>query len=223
MAAMSPHPGVATLRSVLPCFALATALAASSASGQGMPADPSPPPPAAAPAAKTVAVRLETALGAIDLEIDLAHAPLSAANFLRYVDAGRYDGGRFHRTVRPDTEVRQDIPIAVVQAGVAPGHEAEDFPPIPLERTRDTGLRHLTGSVSMARGTPDSASSDFFICLTDLPALDFGGARNPDGQGFAVFARVTDGLEVVRRIQAAPATGQSLTPPVPIVRAFRLP
>ena len=159
----------------------------------------------------------------IDLEIDLAHAPLSAANFLRYVDGGRYDGGRFHRTVRPDTETRPDVPIEVVQAGVAPAREAEDFAPVPLERTRDTGLRHLAGTLSMARGAPDSATSDFFICLEDLPVLDFGGARNPDGQGFAAFGRVTSGLDVVRKIQAAPASGQSLTPPVAIVRAFRRP
>lgn len=180
-------------------------------------------PPAGAPAPSPVHVRLTTDLGDIDLEIDLARAPATAANFLRYVDAGRYDGGRFHRTVRPDTETRPDVPIEVVQAGVAPQREAEDFPPVPLERTRDTGLRHLAGTLSMARGAPDSATSDFFICLTDLPALDFGGARNPDGQGFAAFGRVTGGLDVVRKIQAAPASGQSLTPPVAIVRAFRKP
>lgn len=170
-----------------------------------------------------VAVRLETPMGNIDLEIDLARAPVSAANFLRYVDAGRYDGGRFHRTVRRDTEVRPEVPIEVVQAGVAPQSEAGDFAPIPLERTRDTGLGHLAGTVSMARGTPDSATSDFFICLADLPALDFGGARNPDGQGFAAFGRVVSGLDVVRRIQAAPASGQALTPPIAILRAVRLP
>lgn len=189
-------------------------------------AQASPPALPAPPAPESVApvvVRLETALGVIDLEIDLAHAPLSAANFLRYVDGGRYDGGRFHRTVRPDTETRPDVPIEVVQARVAPAREAEDFAPVPLERTRDTGLRHLAGTLSMARGTPDSATSDFFICLEDLPVLDFGGARNPDGQGFAAFGRVTSGLEVVRQIQAAPAEGQSLTPPVAIVRALRRP
>lgn len=180
---------------------------------------------AAAPATEPgapVVVRLETDLGAIDLEIDVAHAPVSAANFLRYVDAGHYDGGRFHRTVRPDNETRPEVPIEVVQAGVAPGQAAGDAAPIALERTRDSGLRHLAGTLSMARDTPDSATSDFFICLTDLPVLDFGGARNPDGQGFAAFGRVTSGLEVVRRIQAAPASGQSLTPPVAIRRATRL-
>lgn len=168
-------------------------------------------------------VRLETELGAIDLEIDLAHAPLSAANFLRYVDGGHYELGRFHRTVRPDNESRPDVPIAVVQAGIAPAREAEGFAPVPLERTRDTGLRHLAGTLSMARDGPDSATSDFFICLTDLPALDFGGARNPDGQGFAAFGRVSSGLDVVRKIQAAKAEGQTLTPPIVILHARRLP
>ena len=168
-------------------------------------------------------MRFETELGAIDVAIDLAHAPLSAANFLRYVDAGRYDGGRFHRTVRPDTEVRPDVAIEVVQAGVDPAREAEDFPPVALERTRDTGLRHLAGTLSMARGAADSATSDFFLCLSDLPALDYGGARNPDGQGFAAFGQVTSGLDVARKIQAAPASGQTLTPPIGIRRAYRLP
>lgn len=218
-----PAPAVAILlRSLL--LSAAVVLPAAAAQGPAASASPATVAPAAAvPSLAPVAVRLETALGDIDLEIDVAHAPLSAANFLRYVDGGRYDGGRFHRTVRPDTETRPDVPIEVVQAGVAPQREAEDFPPVPLERTRDTGLRHLAGTLSMARGAPDSATSDFFICLTDLPALDFGGARNPDGQGFAAFGRVTNGLEVVRKIQAAPAAGQSLTPPVAIVRAFRRP
>ena len=169
--------------------------------GLGVPLPAQTSAPASTPAAELAApvvVRLETELGAIDLEIDLVHAPRSAANFLHYVDAGRYDGGRFHRTVRADNETRPDVPIEVVQAGVAPGHEAGDPPPIALERTRDTGLRHLAGTISMARDTPDSATSDFFVCLTDLPALDFGGARNPDGQGFAAFGRVTRGLEVLR-------------------------
>lgn len=206
---MNPSPVVALLRTLLLSATLLAPAAAQETS-----ANPAPQP---------VAVRLETAMGPIDLEIDVAQAPVSAANFLRYVDAGRYTGGRFHRTVRPDTESRRDAPIEVVQAGLAPERAAGDFPPIPLERTRDTGLRHLAGTVSMARSTPDSATSDFFICLADLPALDFGGARNPDGQGFAAFGRVTAGLDVVRKIQAAPADGQSLEPPVVILRAVRLP
>ena len=179
---------------------------------------PAPTTPAAA-----VVVRLTTALGEIDLSIDSQHAPVSAANFLRYVDAGFYDGGRFHRTVRPDTETRKDVPIEVVQAGAAPEREKDGFPPITLERTTTTGLKHRDGTLSMARAEPDTATSDFFICIGDQPLLDFGGARNSDGQGFAAFGEVVRGMDIVRRIQAAPAQGQALTPPVQILSARRLP
>ncbi len=164
-------------------------------------------------------VRLETELGAIELELDRARAPRTTANFLRYVEAGRYDGGRFHRTVRADNQPDDRVRIAVVQAGVDPAKEAEDFPPIALERTRDTGLRHRAGTLSMARARPDTATSDFFVCLDDEPELDSGGRRNPDGQGFAAFGRVIAGMDVVRRIHASPAKGQALDPPVRILRA----
>ena len=208
--------GSGSHRAVL-LFAL---LAATSASVS--PAAAAEPAPAATPAAP-VLVRLTTDLGAIDLEIDVARAPATAANFLRYVDAGRYDGGRFHRTVRPDTETRKDFPIEVVQAGVAPGQEDLDFPPVALERTNATGLRHVDGALSMARGGPDTATSDFFLCVGDQPALDFGGQRNPDGQGFAAFGRVVAGMDVMKKIQQSPAQGQSLAPPIVIRSARRLP
>jgi peptidyl-prolyl cis-trans isomerase A (cyclophilin A) len=96
-------------------------------------------------------------MGEIDVEVDLADVPATSANFLRCVEEGRYDGGRFHRSVRPDTELRRDVPIEVIQAGTAAG-EKDDVPPIPLERTSVTGLRHVDGAVSMARGEPDSAT-----------------------------------------------------------------
>jgi peptidyl-prolyl cis-trans isomerase A (cyclophilin A) len=94
---------------------------------------------------------------------------------------------------------------------------------IPLEPTSITSLQHLNGTVSMARAEPDSATSDFFICIGDQPELDFGGRRNPDGQGFAAFGHVVEGMDVVLRIQAAAADRQSLTPPVRILEVRRLP
>src|SRR4029077_11970565 len=100
------------------------------------------------------------------------------------------------------------VKIEVIQAGVNPAKAKEDFAPIKLERTRDTGLRHQDGTLSMARDGPDTATADFFVCIGAQPELDFGGQRNPDGQGFAAFGRVTKGLEIVKRTQAAPADGQ---------------
>lgn len=178
---------------------------------------------APAPASPVVVV-LETTMGAIAIEVSVAKAPVTAANFLRYVDAGLYDAGRFHRTVRPETETNKEHPIEVVQATRARRTpETPGFPPIPLERTSVTGLTHVDGAVSMARAGVDTGSADFFICIGAQPLLDFGGARNADGQGFAVFGRVISGMDVVKKIQAAPVrTGtQTLEPPIAILRAAR--
>lgn len=174
-----------------------------------------------------VTVVFETTMGPIVIEVNVAKAPVTSANFLRYVDEGWYNEGRFHRAVRPETETNTTHPIQVIQASrrrTARG-EGPTWPPVVLERTRDTGLTHVDGAVSMARvaGRPDSAASDFFIALGPQPSLDFGGARNDDGQGFAVFGRVVAGMDVVRKIQAAPVRPgtQTLEPPVAITRAHR--
>ena len=172
-------------------------------------------------------VVVETELGRFEIELEAVKAPVSVANFLAYVDAGAYDDGFFHRSVRPDTESRTDYPIQVVQASRARGKAGR--PPIALERTNVTGLKHLAGTLSMARSAAaDSASSDFFVCVTDTPELDYGGRRNPDGQGFAAFGRVVSGMDVITKIHGAPinesATGsarQTLTPPIKILKAYR--
>lgn len=173
-----------------------------------------------------ILVRLGTPLGTIDLAIDTKRAPITSANFLKYVDGGFYDGGRFHRATRADnyTPVLPNRPLLeVIQAGIDPARRKEGFGPIPLERTSVTGLKHVVGTVSMAR-TPaaDSATSDFFICLNDQPSLDFGGLRFDDGQGAAAFGRVVAGMDVVRKIQQQPTEKQALTPPVPITKAARV-
>ena len=165
-------------------------------------------------------VRIVSAVGDIDLEIVLDKAPLSAANFLRYVDARLYDGTAFFRTVTMANQPDNKVKIAVIQGGDVPEDKA--FPPIAHETTAVTGLRHLDGAVSMARANPGTASCSFFICLGDQPELDFNGRRNPDGQGFAVFGQVVAGMEVVRRIHASPRDKQSLTPPVIILTIRRL-
>lgn len=173
--------------------------------------------------AAALSVVVETELGAFTLELEADRAPATVANFLRYVDADRYAGGSFFRSVRPDNQKTAAVPIAVIQGGVAEEREAQDFPPIPLERTRDSGLRHGDGTLSMARSGPDTASSSFFICVGDQPELDFGGRRNPDGQGFAAFGRVASGMAVVRKIHAAAAEGERLKPPIRILGVRRAP
>ena len=179
----------------------------------------------AQPATAPVVVVFETTHGAISIEVNVAKAPVTAANFLKYVDAGLYNGGRFHRTVRPDTETRKDVPIEVVQATRAPRTpETPSFKPIPLERTNATGLKHVDGAVSMARSTgTDTAVADFFICIGAQPLLDFGGPRNPDGQGFAVFGRVIAGMDVVKKIHAAPVREgtERIAFPIVILKAAR--
>ena len=174
--------------------------------------------PAGAQAYPRVVIRTE--LGPIEVEIDSIHAPATAANFLRYVDLGFYRFARFHRTVRTDNQPDSKVKIAVIQGGLD-STRVKDFPPIPLERTSKTHLRHRDGTISMARDGPDTATSDFFICIGDQPELDYGGRRNPDGQGFAAFGRVMLGMDLVRKIQAAPAKGQTLTPPVRILAIER--
>ena len=175
-------------------------------------------------AQQPVRVLVRTELGDIVLEVDTKRAPNTAANFLRYVDAGHYDGGTFHRTVKMDNQPDSPVKIEVIQAGVSADRAKDSFLPIPIERTSVTGLRHTNGAISMARGQPDSATSGWFICINDQASLDFGGARNPDGQGFAAFGRVVQGMDVVRKIQQAPNTdAQRLTPPIKILKAARVP
>ncbi len=174
-------------------------------------------------AAKPVRVVLQTEKGEIELELDEARAPTTVRNFLAYVDAGLYEGGVFHRTVKlkPDNQPNNTVKIEVIQGGINPARQSEERAPIALERTSVTGLKHKDGTISMARDTPDSARSDFFICIGDQPELDQGGKRNPDGQGFGAFGRVVKGMDVVRAIQQAPAEGQRLAPAIKILRASR--
>ena len=171
-------------------------------------------------------VVFETEKGTIEMEVD-ARAPATAANFLKYVDGGFYDGGSVNRSVRPDNTVRHDVEIQVIQFQIDSARRREQFPPIALERTSVTGLKHVDGALSMARTGPDTATGSFSIVIGDQPEMDFGGHRNPDGQGFAVFGRVIRGMEVVKAIQASPTGSkgpygtESLDPPIKVLKAYR--
>jgi peptidyl-prolyl cis-trans isomerase A (cyclophilin A) len=158
----------------------------------------------------------KTSLGNIVCEIDTVHAPVTARNFLAHLQNGTFENALFYRVVRPDNQPYSKEKIEVIQGGLYDDKIIDKIKSIPHESTAVTGLKHTNGALSMARNEPGTASTEFFICVGDQPSLDFGGKRNPDGQGFAVFGRVISGMDVVRKIQQMKDTSQYLVEPVKI-------
>jgi peptidyl-prolyl cis-trans isomerase A (cyclophilin A) len=183
-----------------------------------------PPSTAPVPAAAEdlVPVAIDTSAGRIVIALDRGHAPITTANFLHYVDTHRLDGESFYRAMHVGDG-------GLIQGGIT-SDARKLYPPIADEPTSKTGLHNSAGAISMARGAPGSATADFFILLSDMPAFDAGGAGG-DPDGFAAFGYVTDGMDVVRKILAAPVSstkglgpmkGQMLDPTVKIIKAQRL-
>ncbi len=170
-----------------------------------------------------------TELGAIEIEVHSDAAPVSSGDFLMHVDRGLYDGEAFYRVVRADNDPRA-MGMSLIQGGLL--SQEPVTPPIAHERTTDTGLSNVRRTVSIARDAPGTGSAAyFFINIGDNSFLDTGGVRNPDGEGYAGFATVVRGMDVVEAIQARDAGGQSplpvtdnqyLTEPVAIIRAYRV-
>lgn len=173
---------------------------------------------------RVVRTRVETDAGAFVIEVDLGVAPLTVANYLAHVDRGLLDGGAVYRVVTlanqaPETRHK----IEVVQWGMnRPDDQAPPLPPIAHETTRQTGLSHRDGTVSMARAQPGTATAEYFVCIGVQPELDFGGGRNPDGQGFAAFGRVVEGMDKVRAIHARGEADQYLSRPIVVQSVRRL-
>jgi peptidyl-prolyl cis-trans isomerase A (cyclophilin A) len=159
---------------------------------------------------ETPRVLIKTELGDITVDIYEEDAPITAANFLKYVYNNLFDGATFYRVVTMDNQPNNDVKIEVIQGGLDFGESEKRFPSIEHETTVRTRIKHKDGVISMARNKPGSASSEIFICINDQPELDFGGKRNPDRQGFAAFGKVIEGMAVVRKIQQQPADGQML-------------
>jgi len=172
-----------------------------------------------------VLTRVTTTLGDFVIAVDPKVAPVTVANYLAYVDAKDLDGGAVYRVVTLANQPQSKVKIEVVQWGMnQPDEKPPPRPAIVHETTRDTGLRHLDGTVSMARNGPGTATSEFFICIGPQPELDFGGRRNPDGQGFAAFGQVVDGMATVRKLHAqGRPDDQYLKPPIAVTRVRRLP
>ena len=170
-------------------------------------------------------VILTTGDGPITIELANDKAPLTCANFLRYVDARRLDKTRFYRAMKVQAEPLNGL----IQGGVG-GMTVELFPPVAHESTTQTGLRHVDGTISLARNAPGTATCDFFICIGPVPSLDADPTQPGDNLGFAAFGQVTDGMDIVRKILLSPTSptegegvmkGQMLDPTVPIVTARR--
>lgn len=156
--------------------------------------------PASRDAAAAQRAVIVTSLGDITVELAPEAAPVTAANFVRHAQAGVYDGGSFYRSVRPDNDRPEVEPMSLIQGGYGfDGLQGADG--IEHESTEETGLSHTRGAISMGRFEPGTATSEFFIMIADYPGLDAGpGTRNPDEQGYAVFGRVVEGMDVVEAI-----------------------
>lgn len=179
--------------------------------------------PRPAPLGDTVRVTMVTELGPIELELDHAHAPITVENFMRYVDARRFDGMTFYRAMRLKWGGQ---PNGLIQTGLR-GIPTKLFKPIAHEPTSQTGILHKAGTLSMARWAPGTATADFSILLSDLTGLDADPkATDPEGKaGFAAFGHVVSGMDVVRRIWDSPLSatggegplkGQMLEPPIKV-------
>lgn len=165
-------------------------------------------------------VEIQTGLGNIAVEVDVNRAPVSARNFLDYVDGKLFDNTSFYRIVTPENNPEKETKISVVQGGLR-----EDsphlLPPVEHEPTSVTGLSHVDGTVSLSRRQAGTASGAFFICVGHQPSLDFGGGRYDDGLGFAAFGRVTKGMNVVRQIWQQSEDSPYLGHEIRISRVFR--
>ncbi|WP_425996158.1 peptidylprolyl isomerase [Caulobacter sp. DWR1-3-2b1] len=206
-------------------LALAIAFLAKPVLAEAVQAKPEAAPAPAPP--KTIRVDVETGQGKIVIELYVDRAPITTANFLRYVDQKRYDGATFFRASRAPGA----IDYGLIQGGLQ-GDPAKVLKPIAHEPTTRTGIKHTDGVVSIARNAPGTATSDFFICVGDAPYLDADPAAQGDNAGFAAFGKVVEGMDVVRRIINLPTPGvavnpvmkgQILDPPVPILRTRRAP
>lgn len=180
--------------------------------------------PAPAPKPATVQVSLQTSAGPIVLELEKERAPVTTANFLRYVDQKRFDGTAIYRASKTGPG------YGLIQGGVRYDPKRV-LPPIAHEPTTRTGLSHVAGTISMARAAPGTATGDFFIVVGDMPSLDAHPDQPGDNQGFAAFGRVVAGMDIVRGILDAPTSptagegvmkGQILAPPIRIIAARRV-
>lgn len=169
-------------------------------------------------------IKIETQDGDIEVELYPDKAPRTVAAFLSYVDSGFYKNGSFYRVLKEEDQPSNSFKAELIQGGIWQTNYKKgiSLPGIPHEPTNQTGILHKNGTISLARTTPGSANSEFFICIGDQPSFDYGGDANPDKQGFAAFGKVIKGMDIVRSIHHKPSDEDSFVPPVPIFNITRL-
>ncbi len=168
-------------------------------------------------------ILIQTPAGDIEVELYLRQAPKTAGAFLSFVDSGFYKNGSFYRVLNDDNQVTGSPVSNLIQGGIwRTNHsKAVSLPGVPHESTRETHILHTNGVISLARDTPGSGTTEFFICVGNQPGYDFGGENNPDGQGYAAFGKVVKGMDVVRTLYARPESNQAFTPSIPIYNIVR--
>ena len=173
---------------------------------------------------KEPTVKIETNYGHIIVELYPGKAPKTCAAFLSYVDSGYYKDGSFYRVLKAQDQPSSSFKSDLIQGGIRETKNKMQIklPGIPHETAKQTGILHKDGTISMARLEPGTASSEFFIVIGDQPAYDYGGDANADGQGFAAFGRVIEGMDVVKYIHKQPDNGTNFTSPIAIKDIVRL-
>jgi peptidyl-prolyl cis-trans isomerase A (cyclophilin A) len=165
---------------------------------------------------------IETQYGDIEVQLYTQQAPKSTSAILSYIDSGFYARSHFYRVLSEDNQTMGSAPASLIQAGLWGTREPRNYlKGIPHESTQTTGLRHLNGTLSLARQDTGTATTEFFICIGDQPGFDFGGENNADGQGYAVFGRVSKGMDVVKKIYRRPEENQYFNPKVAIINIRR--
>ncbi|MBA2250841.1 MAG: peptidylprolyl isomerase [Chitinophagaceae bacterium] len=169
-------------------------------------------------------IKIETSYGDIEVELFPDNAPQSVHAFLQYVDSGLYRNSSFYRVLKEENQPSAALKSEVIQGGIWQTNYKKgiSLPGIPHETTKQTGLSHTNGTISLARTTPGTASSEFFICVGDQPVYDFGGGANPDGQGYAAFGKVVSGMKVVKEIHQQPENGEAFYPVIKIINIVRI-
>ena len=168
-------------------------------------------------------VEIQTKHGDIEIELYPDKAPKSVAAFISYIDAGYYNNGSFYRVLNTGNQPSYAPKAELIQGGIYRSkNKPGNLPGIPHESTQQTNILHKDGVVSLARTTPGSATTEFFICIGDQPGFDYGGENNPDKQGYAAFGKVVKGMDIVQQIYLSNESDQYFDPPIPIYKIVRL-